>query len=105
MEVKASRTSSSLKGLIMAMTIFMEFDPRLSPFYVHAVRAVSLSRAPEACFAGMAGQIESNAVPNGLKRPIQLIQMVKFCRPVADPNTGQGDCPTARHGSKGLLKK
>src|SRR5690242_11066347 len=43
MEVRASRTSSSLKGLITAMTIFMDSIPAWPVCYVHAVRAGSLS--------------------------------------------------------------
>ncbi|MGA8748835.1 MAG: hypothetical protein WB563_08580, partial [Pseudolabrys sp.] len=54
------------------------FDPRLGPFCTYAVRAGSLSRAHKACFAGMAGEIESNAVPDAPQRVMVLIQLMKF---------------------------
>jgi hypothetical protein len=55
---------------MMAMTIFMDSIPAWPVCYVHAVRAGSLSRSRKACFAGMAGNQDSNAVPvhaRGLK--------------------------------------
>jgi hypothetical protein len=57
----------------MAMTIFMDSIPAWPVFYLHAVRAGSLSPANEARFAGMAGEIESNAVPVAGEGAILLI--------------------------------
>jgi len=61
------------------------------------VRAVSLSRALEARFAGMTADIESNAVPDARRRSILLIRWTKVERRGRAPNTAPGQRPIVRH--------
>ncbi|MFZ2094319.1 MAG: hypothetical protein WAU99_21500, partial [Pseudolabrys sp.] len=69
---------------------FHGFDPRLGPFCTYAVRAGSLSRAYGACFAGMAGQIESNAVPDALQSVMILIRLMKSGWPSIECRRARG---------------
>jgi len=68
------------------------------------VRAGSLSQANEACFAGMAGEIESNAVPVADEGAIWLIQWVKISWKGIGPNTTKSPRPKTRQDSNDMLK-
>jgi len=68
------------------------------------VRAVSLSRALEARFAGMTGDIESNAVPDRRGGAILLIRWTKVEMAGAGPNTASGPRTIARHAENRLHK-
>src|SRR5437667_12693419 len=63
MAVRASRTSSSLNGLMIAITIFMGLNPRLGPvqtdraFSTEVHHAEKFTTRPQPC------PLESNAVP------------------------------------------
>src|SRR5881227_1010865 len=62
--VRASRTSSSLKGLIMAMTIFMNLNPRLGPVPAAQDEAIpTLGMAARRSPASYAGVCESSLMP------------------------------------------
>src|ERR1700690_2460013 len=63
MEVRASRTSSSLKGLIMAMTIFMDSIPAWARFYIRfqCGRDTEPNRQSTLCRHGRTGRINCRA--------------------------------------------
>src|SRR5262245_30344046 len=105
MEVRASRTSSSLKGLITAMTIFMDSIPAWARLLRHAVRAGSLSFRPQRSFAGMAAGIESNAVPDADGTPILLIYRQEPGGAPTERNAAGGLRLKSRQWLKRLLKK
>jgi len=69
------------------------------------VRAVSLSRALEARFAGMTADIESNAVPDARRGAILLIRWTKVGMAGAGLNTAAQPRPIVRQALNGLHKK
>jgi len=64
----------------MAMTIFMEFDPRFGPFYEVTSAGGSLNTTREARFAGNTVEIESSPVPVAKMSSISLFYFNKICR-------------------------
>jgi len=69
------------------------------------VRAVSLSRALEARFAGMTAKIESNAVPDAWPGAMLLIRWTKVGKADAGSKAGQDRRLIARQAIIVLHKK
>src|SRR6266576_2297534 len=65
MAVRASRTSSSLNGLMIAITIFMGLNPRLGPVQTDRAFSTEVHHAEKFTTRAQPGPIESNAVPDG----------------------------------------
>src|SRR6478735_4390265 len=64
MAVRASRTSSSLNGLMIAITIFMRPIPALARSRHDRALSTEVHHVEEVHYAGTAAAIESNAVPD-----------------------------------------
>src|SRR6266700_1414234 len=64
MAVKASRTSSSLNGLMIAITIFMGRIPAWARSRGDRAFSTEGHHAEKVHYAGTAGPLESNAVPD-----------------------------------------
>src|SRR5258708_26834273 len=64
MAVRASRTSSSLNGLMIAITIFMGLNPRLGPVQTDRAFSTEVHHAEKFTTRAQPGPIESNAVPD-----------------------------------------
>src|SRR4029078_12154406 len=67
MAVRASRTSSSLNGLMIAITIFMGLSPRLGPVQTDRAFSTEIHHAEKVTTRAQPGPIESNAVPDRRK--------------------------------------
>src|SRR6266545_4280063 len=64
MAVRASRTSSSLNGLMIAITIFMGLGPRLGPGRTDRAFSTEVHHAEMFTTRAQPGPLESNAVPD-----------------------------------------
>src|SRR3981189_1242910 len=64
MAVRASRTSSSLNGLMIAITIFMGLNPRLGPVQTDRAFSTEVHHAEKFTTRAQPRPIESNAVPD-----------------------------------------
>src|SRR5215216_5936749 len=64
MAVRASRTSSSLNGLMIAITIFMGICPRLGPVHTDRAFSTEVHHAEMFTTRAQSGPLESNAVPD-----------------------------------------
>src|SRR3954454_13457249 len=64
MAVRASRTSSSLNGLMIAITIFMGLIPRLGPVQTDRTFSTEVHHAEKVTTRAQPCPIESNAVPD-----------------------------------------
>src|ERR1700710_2636437 len=65
MAVRASRTSSSLNGLMIAITIFMGPIPAWARFRLHRAFSTEVHHAEKFTTRAQPRPIESNAVPDG----------------------------------------
>src|SRR3981081_2224909 len=65
MAVKASRTSSSLNGLMIAITIFMGLIPAWARSRADRAFSTEVHHAEKFTTRAQPGPIESNAVPDG----------------------------------------
>src|ERR1700758_4945210 len=82
MAVKASRTSSSLNGLMIAITIFMGLVPRLDSVKEHRAVPTEIHHAEKVTTRAQPKAIESNAVPVPLTSET-VSYTVLFCWPGA----------------------
>src|SRR6266581_8046761 len=64
MAVRASRTSSSLNGLMIAITIFMGLIPRLGPVQTDRAFSTEVHHAEKFTTRAQPCPLESNAVPD-----------------------------------------
>src|SRR4051794_15217221 len=68
MAVRASRTSSSLNGLMIAITIFMGPIPAWARCRHHRAFLTEVHHAERFTTRAQPGSVESNAVPDGMCR-------------------------------------